>query len=80
MKTFYFTATGNCLHAAKQIGGTLISIPRVLKQAITSFEDDKMVIVVPCYYFETPRIVQKLINRTLLIPIIKSLSFHINIT
>ncbi len=62
MKTFYFTATGNCLHAAKQIGGTLISIPKVLKQGNTSFEDEKIVIVVPCYYFGTPRIVQKFLR------------------
>ena len=62
MKTFYFTATGNCLYAAMQICGTIISIPRVLKQGITSFEDEKIAIVVPCYYFGTPRIVQKFLQ------------------
>lgn len=62
MKTFYFTATGNCLYAAKQIGGNLLSIPRILKQGLTSFEDDKIVIVVPCYYFGTPWIVQKFLQ------------------
>ncbi len=28
MKILYFTATGNCLHVAKQLGGELLSIPQ----------------------------------------------------
>ena len=32
MKVCYFTATGNCLYVAKQIGGDLLSIPQLMKQ------------------------------------------------
>ena len=32
MTVCYFTASGNCLYAAKRIGGTLLSIPQLMKQ------------------------------------------------
>ena len=33
MKICYFTATGNCLYVAKQIGGELLSIPQLIIEA-----------------------------------------------
>lgn len=31
MTILYFTATGNCLYVAKQLGGELLSIPQLMK-------------------------------------------------
>jgi hypothetical protein len=54
MKVFYFTATGNCLEVAKAFGGELLSIPQVLRQNKTSFEDEAIGIIFPCYALATP--------------------------
>lgn len=32
MTICYFTATGNSLYVAKRIGGTLLSIPKLMKE------------------------------------------------
>lgn len=63
MKVFYFTATGNCLEVAKAIGGELLSIPQVLRQNKTSFEDEAIGIIFPCYALSTPPIVVEFLQR-----------------
>ena len=55
MKTFYFTATGNSLYVAKRIGGELFSIPQMLKNGKSDFEDEAIGFVFPCYGFGLPR-------------------------
>ncbi len=54
MKTLYFTATGNSLHIAKSIGGELLSIPKMVKEGIFEFTDDKVGIVFPVYGHGVP--------------------------
>lgn len=63
MKVFYFTSTGNSLEVAKAIGGELLSIPKILKEGQSSFEDDAIGIVFPCYALGAPPIVQKFIQK-----------------
>lgn len=63
MKTFYFTATGNSLEVAKAVGGELHSIPQVLKSGQTSFEDDAIGLVFPCYAFGTPAPVREFLQK-----------------
>ncbi|MFC2091781.1 EFR1 family ferrodoxin [Elusimicrobiota bacterium] len=63
MKVFYFTSTGNNLYIAKKLGGKLYSIPKVLKKGTLEFEDDRIGIVFPCYYFGTPRIVREFLEK-----------------
>lgn len=64
MKVFYFTSTGNSLYVAKQIGGELLSIPKLLKAGKLEFSDDKIGIVFPCYYLGTPRIVKEFLRKS----------------
>lgn len=54
---FYYTATGNCLEVAKNIGGELYSIPQVLKGSTLEYEDEQIGIIFPVYMGSTPRIV-----------------------
>ncbi len=61
MTIFYFTGTGNNLYVAKRIGGTLYSIPQVLKEGKKRFKDDAIGIIFPCYGFGVPRIVREFI-------------------
>lgn len=63
MKLIYFTATGNSLYVAKQFGGELLSIPQLMKEKKFDFEDDKIGIISPCYFFGLPRIVKRFISR-----------------
>jgi len=49
MTILYFTATGNCLHVAKELGGNLVSIPKAVKGENYHFKDDKIGIVFPIY-------------------------------
>lgn len=64
MKIFYFTATGNSLYVAKRIGGELYSIPQMLKEGKSEFEDDGIGFVFPCYAFGLPRIVSDFIQKS----------------
>jgi ferredoxin len=66
MKIFYLTSTGNNLHIAKELGGELHSIPKILKGDKIEFEDDAIGIVFPCYYFGTPRLVKKFLEKVTL--------------
>lgn len=63
MKIFYFTSTGNSLYVAKQFGGELYSIPKLLKEGNLEFTDDKIGMVFPCYYLGTPRIVKEFLTK-----------------
>jgi ferredoxin len=64
MKIFYFTATGNSLHVAKKIGGKLLSIPQMIKEGRSEFEDESIGFVYPCYGFAMPRLVEKFILKS----------------
>lgn len=54
MTILYFTATGNGLYLAKKIGGTLISIPKSVKDGNHHFSDDKIGIIFPIYGLTVP--------------------------
>ncbi len=63
MTILYFTATGNCLEVAKEIGGNLLSIPQMIKEDKYFFEDDVVGIIFPVYVVGMPRIVENFINK-----------------
>ncbi len=54
MTILYFSATGNGMYLAKKIGGTLISIPKAIKENNFSFSDDKIGIIFPIYGIAVP--------------------------
>ena len=54
MTICYFTASGNCLYVARRIGGTLLSIPQLMRQEKIEIEDDAVGIVCPVYAGELP--------------------------
>lgn len=65
MTIFYFTSTGNCLAAAKKIGGgsaKLISIPQVVDKPGLSFADDVIGVVFPIYGFGLPKMVKRFLE------------------
>jgi ferredoxin len=66
MKTLYFTATGNCLYAAKKIGGELLSIPQMEKNGIYAINDDVVGIVAPIYAFDVPRPVRSYLEKAVI--------------
>ncbi len=63
MTICYFTASGNCLYVAKRIGGTLLSIPQLMKQDNIEITDDAVGIVAPVYAVEMPMMVKELLLR-----------------
>ena len=63
MKVCYFTATGNCLYVAKQIGGDLLSIPQLMKQETIEISDDTVGIISPVYAGEMPGMVRSFLTR-----------------
>lgn len=54
MKILYFTATGNNLYLAKELGSSLISIPRAVKQGDFDFSDDAIGLIFPIYGLSVP--------------------------
>jgi len=66
MKVLYFTATGNNLYVAKKIGGECYSIPRLIKEGMYEFEDEKIGIVFPSYFGGVPKIVEEFLNKVTL--------------
>lgn len=58
---FYFTATGNSLYAARQLGDDLVSIAQELRKADRYYKADAIGIVVPLYEFDLPRPVERFI-------------------
>ncbi len=59
MTVCYFTASGNCLYAARRIGGTLLSIPQLMRQETIEITDDAVGIVAPVYAVEMPMMVRE---------------------
>ena len=59
---FYFTATGNSLYAARQIGGELVSIAQELNKTDRHYQADSIGIVCPLYEFDLPRVVKEFIE------------------
>ena len=63
MKVCYFTATGNCLYVAKQIGGELLSIPQLMKEDTIEISDNAVGIISPVYAGEMPGMVRSFLAR-----------------
>ena len=63
MTICYFSATGNCLYVAKRIGGTLLSIPQLMKQNDIEITDDAVGIVAPVYAVEMPMMVKDFLSK-----------------
>lgn len=63
MTIFYFTSTGNCLYAAKRIGGSLYSIPQLIKTKQFNFKDDAIGLIFPCYGFGMPDMVRRFLKQ-----------------
>lgn len=63
MTVCYFTATGNCLYVARRIGGTLLSIPQLMRQDTIDLEDDAVGIVAPVYAVEMPMMVKAFLEK-----------------
>lgn len=63
MTIFYFTATGNSLAVAKQLNGTLISIPQIMQEGNFQFEDNAIGIVFPLYALAPPKMVREFLSR-----------------
>ena len=63
MTICYFSATGNCLYVAKRIGGTLLSIPQLMKQNNIEITDDAVGIVAPVYAVEMPMMVKDFLSK-----------------
>lgn len=66
---FYFTATGNSLYIAKELGDEqteLLSIPQVMKEQRLVFDADEIGIVYPIYGHMPPRMVREFIKHATL--------------
>ncbi|OON96793.1 MAG: hypothetical protein ATN36_04795 [Epulopiscium sp. Nele67-Bin005] len=63
MKILYFTATGNCLHVAKSLGGELYSIPKMIQEGQYEFTDEKIGIVFPIYSISVPPYIEEFIKK-----------------
>jgi len=63
MTIFYFTATGNSLAVAKQIGGTLVSIPQVIDSESLHFKDSIIGLIFPIYWWDLPLMVRRFIEK-----------------
>lgn len=63
MTICYFTASGNCLYVARRIGGTLLSIPQLMRQESIEIADDAVGIVCPVYNCEMPMMVREFMRK-----------------
>jgi ferredoxin len=63
MTICFFSATGNSLYVARRIGGTLLSIPKLMRQETIEIEDDSVGIVSPVYVGGMPLMVQEFLKR-----------------
>ena len=63
MKVCFFTASGNCLYVAERIGGTLLSIPQLMRQDEIIIEDDAVGVVCPVYNAEMPMMVRDFMRK-----------------
>lgn len=66
MKILYFTATGNCLAAAKRFKAERYSIPQLIRKRKYCIEDDVIGIIFPVYAFSIPDIVSRYLKRAAL--------------
>lgn len=64
--TFYFTATGNSLYIAKELGRKTVSIPQIINNENLIFEAEKIGIVCPVYGHEMPKMVKEFIKKATL--------------
>lgn len=60
---FYFTATGNSLFVAKELGGELISIPQAMKDGALNYTADEIGVIYPIYQGKSPEMVDKFIKQ-----------------
>lgn len=60
---FYFTATGNCLYAARRFDEAPRSIPQELKSGSLSYTDETIGIVAPIYAGKLPKIVRQFLEK-----------------
>ena len=63
MTILYFTATGNCLSVAKKIGGNLLSIPQLVRDAQYEITDDVIGVICPTYCADAPKMVQRYLSK-----------------
>lgn len=63
MTVLYFTATGNGLYITKKIGGTLVSIPKAIKEGQYQFSDDKIGLVFPIYGWAVPQYICEFLQK-----------------
>ena len=63
MTICYFTATGNSLYVAKRIGGTLLSIPKLMKENEIIINDDAVGIIAPVYAGNMPEMVRNFLKK-----------------
>lgn len=63
MTILYFTATGNCLYVSKKLGGTLYSIPQMVKKNKYVFEDDTIGLVFPNYGLCVPPYISEFLSK-----------------
>ena len=61
---FYFTATGNCLYAAKHFSDSPLSIPQIMRGTQRQFSDETIGIVCPVYAGEPPKLVKQLLRES----------------
>ena len=64
MTVCYFTGSGNCLYVARRIGGTLLSIPQLMRQESSEIVDEAVGIVCPVYNCEMPMMVRAFLKKT----------------
>ena len=67
-KVYYFSATGNCLYAAKKISenidnSELVSITREFKKESINIKSDKIGFIIPVYAWGLPRIVEDFLKK-----------------
>ena len=63
MTILYFTATGNSLAVAKRLGGTLLSIPQLIREELYVIEDDIIGIISPTYCADLPHMVREYLDK-----------------
>lgn len=66
MKICYFTATGNSLYVARQIGdddAELLSIPHLMREGTPEVSDDAVGIVAPVYAGDMPKMVHRFLQQ-----------------
>ena len=63
MTTLYFSSTGNCLYAAKKLGGKCLSIPYCIDHGIDHFKDSRVGIIFPVYGLLIPPFIEDFLRK-----------------